>query len=418
MSPRATDRLRVGFFGLLGQGNLGNDGSFEVMLSFLRTRHPHVEIDVLCSGPSEIALRFGLPAAKLNWNRHEYETAEGVRAKLVKLLGKAIDPLRIAAWVRRHDVVIVPGMGVLESVPPLRPWAMPYSLFLVCAAGKVQRRRIALISVGADRSVSTVTRWLIGNAAKMAAYRSFRDASAREVMAGMGVDTSGDGVYPDLVFALPQPELPDHRTGVVGLGVIDYHGGYDDLGRPDEVHAEYLASLTRFACWLVDNGWRVRLLTGDRGDTPAAQSVLAGVQRCRPVLADAITAATPESLTELQDEIAGVDAVVASRFHNVLCAVKLAKPTISLGYAPKNDVLLASVGLDDFCQSLGSLDIDRLIAQFRQLLDRHGELVGPLRAHAAAKAELLEQQFVNLSRILLVSTTPDVRLIRRKVARP
>jgi len=52
--------LRVGFFGLLAQGNLGNDGSLEAMLAFVRDRHPAADIDVLCPRPEEITRR-GLP---------------------------------------------------------------------------------------------------------------------------------------------------------------------------------------------------------------------------------------------------------------------------------------------------------------------------------------------------------------------
>ena len=40
--------------------------------------------------------------------------------------------------------------------------------------------------------------------------------------------------------------------------------------------------------------------------------------------------------------------VVATRFHNVVCALKMKKPTISIGYASKNDVLLAEMGLAEF----------------------------------------------------------------------
>src|SRR3712207_8323203 len=39
----------------------------------------------------------------------------------------------------------------------------------------------------------------------------------------------------------------------------------------------------------------------------------------------------------------------------------------SLGYARKNDVLLADMGLDAFCQHVEELDLDRLKAQFAAL---------------------------------------------------
>ena len=88
--------LRVGFFGLLAQGNLGNDGSLEAMLAFVRDRHPEADIDVLCPLPEEITRRYGLRATRLHWNRREYETARGAGAIARKIFGKLADPVRVA----------------------------------------------------------------------------------------------------------------------------------------------------------------------------------------------------------------------------------------------------------------------------------------------------------------------------------
>ncbi len=59
--------------------------------------------------------------------------------------------------------------------------------------------------------------------------------------------------------------------------------------------------------------------------------------------------------------------VVATRYHNVLCALKLAKPTLSTGYAAKNVVLMTDMGLSEYCQFVNALDVSRLIEQFKEL---------------------------------------------------
>jgi polysaccharide pyruvyl transferase WcaK-like protein len=131
------------------------------------------------------------------------------------------------------------------------------------------------------------------------------------------------------------------------------------------------------------------------------------VRARRPELAEnAITAAAPTTLSGVQEELAQVDVVVATRFHNIICALKQAKPTISLAYAAKNDVLMASFGLGDFCQSLGSLDVERLIEQFQLLQKRQDELVGVMRDRAAANADRLDEQFATLAEIFLGSRPP------------
>ena len=99
----------------------------------------------------------------------------------------------------------------------------------------------------------------------MAAYRSFRDACTGRAAVD-GRRHRRDSVYADLVFALPDPAATRRRRAVC-LGVMDYHGGYADRGRTDEVHAD--TSPRSASPRLLDEGWRVRVLIGDQGDAPA-----------------------------------------------------------------------------------------------------------------------------------------------------
>ncbi|MFB7939431.1 hypothetical protein ACFC39_20340, partial [Streptomyces sp. NPDC056049] len=164
MSP-----VRVGVFGLLGSGNLGNDGSLEAVLGYLRATRPEAVVDALCGGPETVTARYGIPATRLHWYRGEYRTASRAGAVAGKALGKVVDAVRTALWVRRHDVVIVPGMGVLEATLPLRPWGFPYALFLLCASGRLLGTRVALVGVGADAIADRPTRALVRRSARLAA---------------------------------------------------------------------------------------------------------------------------------------------------------------------------------------------------------------------------------------------------------
>ncbi len=204
---------RVGLFGLLGTGNLGNDGSLQAMLALVRAEYPDAEFDCLCSGPEEIETRFGLPATRLNWYRDEYTTATGA-AVGAKLLGKIIDPIHVWAWVRRHDVVIVPGMGVLEGCFSLASVGLALFAATLSVAGRCSRAKIALVSVGADELARALNRRMIVWAARLAHYRSFRDLPSREAVYAMGLDAAADDeVYPDLAFALPVPPEERRRIG-------------------------------------------------------------------------------------------------------------------------------------------------------------------------------------------------------------
>lgn len=399
---RVTRPLRVGLFGLLGVGNLGNDGSLDAALAYLRARHPGAMLDARCGGPEQVTARHDIPATPLHWNRWEFTTANRPGTIVLKAAGKAIDAVRTLAWVRKHDVVIVPGMGVLEATLPLRPWGFPYTLFLLCATARLAGTKVALISVGADTVQQPVTRWLVARTARLAHYRSYRDTLSRDAMRAMGVDTSADAVYPDLAFALPEPDTSPCLPGAVGVGLMDYRGGNGERRRADEIRASYLQKMKSFVRWLVDTGRPVRLFTGDDLDEAVVAEILADIRAQRPQLDASCVAAEPaRTLPELMRQMSAVETVVATRYHNVLCALKLNKPTVSIGYAAKNDVLMQQMGLADFCQSARSLDIDRLKHQVMAADSERSRIQHMLTERNTAIRDRLEHQFSVLSATLL-----------------
>ncbi|GAA2296988.1 polysaccharide pyruvyl transferase family protein [Streptomyces kunmingensis] len=393
--------VRVGVFGLLGSGNLGNDGSLEAVLGYLRAEHPDAVVDALCGGPEAVKARYGIPATRLHWYRGEYRTASRAGAVAGKGLGKLVDAFRTASWVRRHDVVIVPGMGVLEATLPLRPWGFPYALFLLCASGRLFGTKVALVSVGAAAIGNRSTRALVRRSARLAAYRSYRDTLSRDAMRAMGVDTARDEVYPDLAFALPTPPPsgPTDAPGPVCVGVMAFHGGDDDRARAEEIHRRYLDGVTRFVRALVEDGRPVRLLTGDGVDVPVVTAIIDAVD------SPLVTAAQASSLADLMRETAAADAVVATRYHNLVCALKAGTPTLALSYAAKSDALMARMGLDAYCHPAREVDADRLLEQFRALEKRSAELRQTLVERNQLATHQLAGQFAALTSALFPART-------------
>lgn len=404
-APRTPVPPRVGLAGLLGQGNLGNDGSMEAVLAYLRAEYPDVIVDSLCSEPDLVMARYRMPAVPLHWYHPDRQRPPGLMAVARRCLGLGLgigfDAFNTASWVKRHEAVIVPGMGVLETTVPMRPWKTPYWMFLLCASGRLFGTKVALVSVGANLTDHRVTRRLICTAAQLAHYRSYRDAVSRDAMQRMGVDTSHDLVYPDVAFALPTPSGISSVPGCVGIGVMDYSGSNDDLGQADELRANYLEQIKRFGRWLIDNGRPIRLFTSDTADEPVVQEIAADVRAHRPDLGPSWVIAEPaSSLTELTQQIASVDTVVATRYHNVLYALLLAKPTLALGYAAKHEFLMADAGLSGFCLPCKSLDVNQMIERFRELESQSGQLAQTIKERIASKAQLVDRQFAEMSAAL------------------
>jgi polysaccharide pyruvyl transferase WcaK-like protein len=392
---------RVGLFGVIGSDNLGNEGSLDAVLNWLKRDHPDAVVDFMCIGPERVKARYGAEAIPMNWYQ-KHEDAAGLKAVVLRALGKGIDAYRVASWVRKHDAVIVPGAGVLEVTLPIGPWFYPYAMFLLSAAGRVLGTKVAMVSVGASGASHRLTRRFVTSAAKLAFYRSYRDPGSYEAMRKAGVDVTNDHVYPDLAFALPVPSAGPGDPLTVGVGIMGFYGSYDDRAQRAEVNAAYMDKTKRFVRWLADNGYRIRLFPGDNSwDDAVLEEIVADLRVNRPELepmwavAEAVT-----SLDALMREMAPVGTVVAIRYHNVICALKLGKPTISLSYARKHDFAMADVGLSEFCLPAKTFDVDRLIERFTDLRSRSAELTRTMTERNAEKARLLDQQFSELSSLL------------------
>ncbi len=406
--------MRVGLFGLLGAGNVGNDGSLEAVLAYLRERHPDAELACLCSGPDVVAQRYGLATTPLYWYyARERQPSLPVRVAM-KISGKVRDTVRVWRWVRRQDVVILPGPGVLENTRPVRPWGFPFSMFLLCLFGRLTGTKVALVNVGSNVIRQPLIRALYRAAANLAHYRSFRDRLSRDAMRTMGVDTTADDVYPDLVFALPAPPAAV-EPGTVGVGVMDFHGSSDDRRDAVRINESYVDAMKRFVRRLVDDGRRVRLLTGDELDHPVVADVLADVRAYRPDLDPSTVVFEPTAtLGELMRQMAAVDVVVGTRYHNVVCALKLAKPTVSVSYSAKSDRIMGEMGLGEFTQNAREVDVDLLVEQLATVEAQAGRIRPMLVERAAERAVALEEQYSVIDdRLFLASPATEAAPARR-----
>ena len=392
---------RVGFFGLLGSGNLGNDGSLRAMVEFVRSAIPDADVDVFCDGPDGIASDFDLPAERMHWNIHEYETASSPGLVARKALGKLVDGVRTARWVARHDVVIVPGMGVLEASLPLRPWGTPWSLLLLTVSGRILRRPVALVSVGADDVAAPAVRRLFVAAARHASYLSFRDEHSRAAMVRAGLSRADTTVYPDVAFGLAAPPGASAPTGVVAVGVLDYHGGNDDRSRAEDVHAAYLDELERLVGMLLDEGHTVRLVVGASVDEVVTSGILERVRRVRPEDVERIEVPEVADLSDVMTAFADADAVVATRYHNVVCALRTRRPTVSVGYAEKNRALMGAFGLGGYCQRADTFDADVVLDQLHRLANDGVAVRHKLDVADRELVSALREQFDILAHLVL-----------------
>jgi polysaccharide pyruvyl transferase WcaK-like protein len=398
---RAKPRMSIGIFGQFGTGNTGNDGSLEAMMVFLRKAAPGSILTCVCSGPEKVHTEHQVDAVRISSRASQVPP---IRFLNLIFLGV---PRALANWVyaysvaRKLDILIVPGTGILDDFQE-GPMGWPYVLFRWCAVSRLSGTKIALVSVGAGPIHHRLSRWFVKSAARMAAYRSFRDAGSKAFMKSIGSAGDKDPVYPDVAFALPiSPRLTIVRDSdnalVVGVGVMGYFGWKKDEKQADPIYRAYLAKIVGFIDWLLDEGFQVRILTGDTHDQVAVDDLLAVFSGSQSLTSGQLLAWPASSLHELMGQIAQTDIVVATRFHNIVCALKLGRPTVSVGYAEKNDLLMTDVGLGAYCQKIEALDIELLKDQVRQLIDNRRALETQIAARTQVYSAQLAQQFATLT---------------------
>ena len=154
---------------------------------------------------------------------------------------------------------------------------------------------------------------------------------------------------------------------------MGYYGWEADEIKGRMVYRGYISKMGLFVKNLLERGYTVRLLIGEMPtDEPAVSDVLdvifsgnGGVQNPK-LFAEPI-----DSFERLLGEIERTDMVVASRFHNVVCALALGRPAMSIGYAEKFELLMEEFGLGEYCQNIEQLDVQELMQQFENLIRKY-----------------------------------------------
>jgi polysaccharide pyruvyl transferase WcaK-like protein len=377
---------RVALFGYLGSGNIGNDATFETVLGWLRSTQPDVEVRCITIAPDEITARYGVLSIPLAW-RSSAQGGNRVTKTVRKLLGRLLDVPRSYTLAGSADAIIVPGMGVLEATLGVHPWGMPLWLFLMAAACRLRGRRFLLLDVGAEYAANPVTRWLNVATVRLATHVSYRDRASAAAMARAGA-REPEAVAPDLVFAHPAPTQAKPVRGRFVVGVMAFYGEGDDPIRGAEVRRTYVATMANALARVVNADDHVVFVSGDRVDIDVAHDLRAAVLNVRPDLPnDAVLVREFTTFTELTEEMMHAEIVIPSRFHNLVSALRLARPTVSAGYAEKNHHLMEALGLEAYSQGMEHLDEDWLVTQVRAAREDADSLSAEIRRGTSEYAD-------------------------------
>lgn len=395
--------MRIAFWGNFGTLNLGNECSLDAAIDNVRVRLPGAQLLCVCCEPEDAARRHDIAAvAMANADAARPAAAKPVRVAR-RLLHEAREWLRALRLAADIDALLITGTGILTDTGE-GALGLPYQLFKWSVCTRLCGGQVLFISVGAEAIRHPVARFFLKSALRLASYRSYRDTHSVERLRARGIATAGDPIVPDLAFSLPRPAdcAPRSLPARVAVGLFNYRGRGQDSAPDAAAYAGYLDLIAALIDWLLAHGHEVRIIIGDLAyDAAVLEDVRArlaerGLAAPSAPVADAPARSWQELITQLQT----VDFVIASRFHNVLLALLLGKPVVSVSYEAKNEALMQQMGLSRFCQTLDGLDLERLLAQFRELQQQADSLHATLAEGAADNRGRLAAQYDSIAALL------------------
>lgn len=433
---------RIGIFGHVGNGNLGDEAIIAAVIQGVRDRVKDAEITGFTVRPDDTRRRHGIEAYPIRRGATSSPSGRppsplegsapsassgGLRAAIRRVpglhgfLSAGRDVARgfreglaeTGFWVTRYrrlrkiDLLIVAGSNQLSDYVG-GPWGFPYTVFAWTAAARLAGARVAFLSVGAgpvrSRLGGAFIRWALG----WAHFRSFRDVGSREAVQGLGY-RGPSPLAPDLAHGLNlNPVSTRHEPGArtVVVNPLPYYDPRFWAENDPEIYAGYVALLAEFAASLQGRGYRVRFVaTQLRADPPVIADIMRRLAP-REGQAGAGDRTDPPvgSFEDLLAVLGEADVVVATRFHGVVLAQMLGKPTIGIAYRRSTSDLLEDVGQGAYAVDITRITLNGLLerfdalegdegargriherlAQYRSALDaQYGEVLGVARGAAA-----------------------------------
>jgi len=383
--------------------NFGNEATLLAVVSRLRLLYPNCRFRCICTYPENVIAALGIDAVPHTvrsvriWDR-QVPLGKRARMALRGLTEEARECIRAWKVLQGTDMFVIPGTGLLTDAFGLSGMG-PYGLLKWTLTARLRGCRVVFVSVGAGPVDGRLGRFLLKCALSLAEYRSYRDVPSRDVAEGLGIRTSDDRIYPDLVFGLSTSLLPTSadRKGppVVGLGLMEYFEDYSVANPMHDTYERYLESLVAFVGWLLDHEYDVRLLLGDAdADTIVIDDLKALLrERLASNIDERVTDHSIGSIHELLSQLGASDLMVATRFHNVLMSVLLSKPVIAISFHHKCSSLMGDMGLSEYCQDINRMNADGLIATFEALAEHADELERMIAQRVEEARSALDEQY-------------------------
>lgn len=411
--------MKIGLMGPFGFGNLGDAATQDAIIHHLRQRFPQAELIGYSLNPEDTESRHGIVSfaiSRQSWKNDGTRPIAARMAAIASWFGRQPIPGRrgIERWLRRlpiehalildarrHlsgvDLLVISGGGQIEDYwGGGGPWSYPYTLLKWCTIARLSGAKIAVVSVGAGPIRYRLSKLFLRRALALVDYRSYRDVFSQRLAQSIGVATD-NGVFPDLAFSLPLPEKSPEPTARsarrIAIGPIGFmKPDFWPEENPDQYEA-YASKLVVFVRHLIDRGDTIVFIPGEAHYDQVIIGEILDRLELNQDAAERIERPKIETVSDLVRELSGVDFVIASRFHNLVLAQMLGKPTLALSYQEKIDSLMNAMGLQEFCFRIPNIDVPTLLQQTTSLEAQSAAIRERLLKNCALYRSNLSRQY-------------------------
>jgi len=438
---------RIGVFGHVGNGNLGDEAIFSVVIQNIKSRYPSADICCFTINPEDTRERHKLAAFPIRRidktperaaprkqeqvvtqeNNRSSSPLEQVKAGLktvplvysfLKGIPKIFHSLRAAIkepgfllQCRRNlkgvDLLIIAGSQQLIDYVAGGPWGHPYTLFKWVLIAKAQKTKVAFMSCGAGPIQSLLGRFFIRTALSLANYRSYRDEASKKCVEQLGV-AEHNPVFPDLVYSLSVNETALNNNSsavaqpIVGINPLPFLEPEYWVGGSARNYEIYTRKLADFALWLIHRGYAILFFpTQLRADPPVIEDIRVLMNNSGiPDIEKNIIDYPVHSFDDLTSAISMTDMIIATRFHGVVLSYILNKPVLGIAYAVKTNELMEEMGQGEFALDILRLEPMSLQEQFIALEAQKTTIKKNLTQRISAYRQALDVQYDRVFRLL------------------
>ena len=442
--PRAV--RRIGVFGHVGNGNLGDEAIISVVIQNIKRRYPSAEVYGFTVNPEDTRERHNITAFPIRRidrtqegatpdNRGQFGTQENkwsskllrqvkIRLKTVPLVYRFLKKIQ-KIWhvlgaslkepgfllqsyrnLKGVDLLIIAGSQQLIDYVAGGPWGHPYTLFKWVLLAKARKTRIAFMSVGAGPIQSVLGRFFIRNCLFLANYRSCRDEVSRKCIEQLGV-LGHNPVFPDLAYSLCVKErVPDAHSSiaqpVVGINPLPFLDPQYWVGGSARNYEIYIREIANFALWLIQRGYSVLFFpTQLRADPPVIEDIRIHMNKSSTLdIEKHINDYPIHTFDDLTSAISMADMIIATRFHGVIFSYLLNKPVLGIAYGNKTNDLMEQMGQTEYALDILQCELKSLQERFISLESRQTAIKRTIAQRILAHRQALDVQYDQVFRLL------------------